>query len=153
MKLRLRRIAKRETYTIGRLEVLQNGAWVRLCDTCEDKVRDLPTEAKVMHETAIPAGTYDVKMTIKSYKYSDFERYPWAKEFDGFLPRLMNVPYFEGILLHVGNHAGHSSGCILVGENKVVGQVVNSKATFQRIMREWFMPAKKNREQITIEIV
>lgn len=151
MKLRLRRIACKETYTIGRLEVWHADAWVRLCDTCEDRVR--PFGQKIMHETAIPYGTYRVTMNVKSPKYSNFRRYPWSREFDGYLPRLQNVPYFEGILIHVGNHAGHSSGCILVGENKVVGQVVNSTATFQRLMRQWFVPAKNRGEKITLEIV
>jgi hypothetical protein len=106
-----------------------------------------------MHETAIPYGTYKVTMNVKSPKYSNFRRYPWSREFDGYLPRVLNVPYFEGILIHVGNHAGHSSGCILVGENKVVGQVVKSTATFQRLMRQWFVPAKNRGEKITLEIV
>lgn len=40
MLLRLRRIALRENYTIGKLEVSQNGTWVWIADTLEDKVRD-----------------------------------------------------------------------------------------------------------------
>lgn len=151
MKLRLRRIAKREAYTIGRLEVLQMGQWVRLCDTCEDRVRE--EGVKVMHETAIPAGTYDITMNVKSPKYSNYQKYPWAEEFGGYLPRLLNVPQFEGILIHVGNNATHSSGCILVGQNKVVGQVIHSTSTFKHLMREWFVPAKNRGERIIIEIV
>lgn len=153
MKLRLRRIAKRDTYTIGRLEVLQMGQWVRLCDTCEDRVRDLPNEPKVYSQTAIPCGTYDITMNVKSPKFSNYAKYPWAEEFGGYLPRLLNVPYFEGILIHVGNKAEHSAGCILVGENKVVGKVINSTATFKHLMRDWFMPAKNKGERIIIEIV
>jgi hypothetical protein len=110
-------------------------------------------EKKVMHETAIPYGTYEIAMDVESPKYSNYNKYPWAKEFEGFLPRLLNVPEFEGVLIHVGNHAGHSSGCILVGENKVKGKVINSASIFKKIMREWFIPAKERNEKIIIEIV
>lgn len=104
-----------------------------------------------MHKTAIPYGTYEITMDIQSPKYSNFTKYPWSREFDGYLPRLRDVPHFEGILIHVGNKAEHSSGCILVGENKVKGQVLNSTKTFQRLMREYFIPAKN--EKITLEII
>jgi hypothetical protein len=161
MKLRLRRIALRDTYTIGKLEVLHLGQWQWIADTCEDKVRDINKdgdlndtgEGKIMHETAIPYGEYEITLDIQSPKYSNFTKYPWSREFDGYLPRLLNVKHFTGILIHVGNHKGHSSGCILVGENKVVGNVINSTATFKRIMREWFVPAKERNEKITIEII
>lgn len=161
MKLRLRRIALRDTYTIGKLEVLHLGQWLWLADTCEDKVRDLNKdgdlndigECKIMHETAIPYGEYEITMNVKSPKYSNFNKYPWAKEYNGYLPRFLNVDNFEGILIHVGNNAGHTSGCILVGENKVKGKVINSTSTFKRIMREWFIPAKERNEKIIIEIV
>lgn len=151
MKLRLRRIALRDTYTIGKLEVLHFGQWIWIADTCEDVVR--ANGEKVMHETAIPYGEYEITMNIQSPKYKNFTKYPWAEEFDGYLPRLLKVENFEGVLIHVGNHAGHSSGCILVGENKVKGKVINSVYTFKRIMREWFIPAKERNEKITIEII
>lgn len=151
MKLRLRRIALRDTYTIGKLEVLHLGQWLWIADTCEDKVR--PYGEKVMSKTAIPYGEYEITMNVKSPKYSNFNKYPWAEEYNGHLPRLLNVPYFEGILIHVGNTAEHSAGCILVGENKVKGKVINSTSTFKRIMRNWFLPAKERNEKIIIEII
>ena len=52
MELILKRIALKETYTIGHLYV--DGKY--FCDTCEDKVRDLSKEQKVYGETAIPYG-------------------------------------------------------------------------------------------------
>jgi hypothetical protein len=42
------------------------------------------------------------------------------------LPRLLDVPGFSGILIHRGNTKSDSSGCILAGENKVKGKVINS---------------------------
>lgn len=148
MELRLKRIALRESYTIGRLSI--NGTY--FCDTCEDRVRDNNRdgdlndtgEGKVAGQTAIPYGTYKVTMNVQSPKYSQRASYAWCK---GFLPRLLNVPHFEGILIHAGNDATHSAGCILVGENKVRGQVINSMATLKRLYN-----LLKGAEDITIII-
>ena len=134
MELRLKRIAKRETYTIGRLYV--DG--VRFCDTIEDKDRglrqDLPlsvnTKRKVKNETAIPVGKYRVTLGIKSPRLSKNKNYDFC---GGCVPRLINVPAFDGILIHIGNTAKDSAGCILVGENKEVGKVLNSTQTFHRL--------------------
>lgn len=126
MKLLLKRVALRETYTIGRLYVDNH----LFCDTCEDKVRDIEREGKVYGKTAIPYGTYKVTLGVQSPKYSQRSNYNWC---NGYLPRLLNVPHFDGILIHAGNTAEDSAGCILVGENKVVGKVINSMATLKRL--------------------
>ncbi len=156
MEVRVRRIALKDKYTIGKMYI--DGKYV--CDVLEDKVRDLNKngkfdngETKVPNHTAIPYGTYEITMHVKSSKFSDFEKYPWAKEYDGYLPRLTNVPLFVGVLLHVGNSDVDSSGCLLVGENKVVGKVINSTNTFRRLMNDYFIPAKKRGEKIYITIV
>ena len=87
MKLRLRRIALRDTYTIGKLEVWKDNAWAYLCDTVEDKVRDLNKngvfdngEKKVYAETAIPYGTYKITMNVVSPKFSNYDNYPYASK-------------------------------------------------------------------------
>lgn len=156
MELRLKRIALRSEYTIGKLYV--DGEYV--CDTIEDTVRDLDKdgkfangEVKIHGETAIPYGRYEVTMKVRSPKYSNFAKYSWAKKYDGYLPRLLNVPHFEGILIHAGNTAADTEGCICVGLNKVVGRVVDSVNTFRKLMDEYLVPAKKRNEQICIEIV
>ena len=156
MEIRVRRIALKDKYTIGKLYI--NGTY--FCDVLEDKVRDLNKngvfdneEVKVANHTAIPYGTYEITMDVRSKKFSDFEKYPWAKEYDGYLPRLTNVPLFVGVLLHVGNSDVDSSGCLLVGENKVVGKVINSTITFRRLMNEYLVPAKNRGEKIYITIV
>lgn len=141
MKLLLKRIALRETYTIGKLYVDNH----LFCDTCEDRVRDIEREGKVYGKTAIPYGTYKVTLGVQSPKYSQRAAYDWCK---GYLPRLLNVPHFDGILIHAGNTAEDSAGCILVGENKVVGKVINSMATLKRL----YGILKEAGEDITLTI-
>ncbi|MBQ6939922.1 MAG: hypothetical protein IJN51_01295 [Alistipes sp.] len=153
MKLLLKRIALRPTYTIGRLFI--DGEM--FCDTCEDKVRDTNKdgdlldegEGKVYAETAIPYGTYEVTLNVQSPRFRTKKAYEFCK---GFLPRLLNVPHFEGILIHIGNTAKDSGGCILVGENKVVGGLINSTATFTRLYGRLKAAADRG-EKIEIEIV
>lgn len=144
MEIRVKRIALKETYTIGRLYV--DGEYI--CDTIEDKVRDI----KIQNKTAIPYGRYKVAMNYKSPKYSNFDKYKWAKEYDGYLPRLIDVPEFDGILIHVGNTSLDTSGCLLVGENKEKGKVINSVATFNRLMKDYLLKAKEKNENIWIVI-
>jgi len=131
-----------ESYTIGSLSI--DGK--KFCDTLEDRVRDLNKngvfdgdEKKVYAETAIPYGTYNVVVD-------------YSPKFKRELPRLQNVRHFEGILIHRGNTAEDSAGCILVGENKVKGKVINStpyEKELVRILKE----AQDRKEPITIKIV
>lgn len=125
MKLHIKRIARRDTYTIGKLYI--DGLY--FCDTCEDCDRglrqDMPLDyikhTKVYGVTAIPTGNYKV---ILSY----------SPKFKKILPAVLNVPGFEGIRIHSGNTADDSLGCILVGENKVKGRVINSRVTMDKLM-------------------
>lgn len=135
MKLLVKRIPNLPNYTIGRLYI--DGAF--FCDTLEDVDRGLDScdsleeikKVKVYGKTAIPKGTYKINMNIVSPKFKDRA---WAKPWCGKLPRLEDVPGYEGVLIHVGNKPEDTLGCILVGENKVKGQVVNSTATFNKLM-------------------
>ena len=134
MELLLERIARRDTYTIGHLSI--DGK--RFCDTCEDTDRglrqDLPLSVNQAKKrrgiTAIPVGRYRVTLDVKSPKYSKKKQYDFCK---GFVPRLINVPAFEGILIHIGNTAADSEGCILVGRNTKVGMVLESTKTFKAL--------------------
>ena len=108
------------------------------CDTIEDCDRGLSQELpasvnqskKKKGITAIPVGRYRVTLDVKSPRFSTKSAYQFCK---GYLPRLVNVPAFDGVLIHIGNTAKDSEGCILVGENKQVGMVLNSTATFRRL--------------------
>lgn len=116
MKIEVKRRYLGSEYTIGSMYI--NGEY--FCDTLEDRVVDIDRsgkfegeEKKIAGKSAIPYGEYDVVLN-RSPKF--------ARE----LPRLVDVPHFEGILIHRGNTAKDSAGCILVGENKVKGKVINS---------------------------
>lgn len=123
MKILIERKWRKEDYTIGILYV--NG--VRLCNTLEDAVRS----EKVYGRTAIPAGTYRVLMNTVSQKFQDRA---WAKPYGGLVPRLRNVPDFQGVLIHPGNTAADTDGCILVGDNTIKGQLTNSTNRYYQLM-------------------
>lgn len=159
MKLKLIRTAKKEKYTIGHLYMQdkQNGQQIYLCDTIEDKDRGLDqsmTEANILHlkvykQTAIPTGTYKIVMNIVSASFSKKQKY---KNFcGGKLPRLSYVKGFSGILMHAGVDQDSSAGCIIVGQNKVVGKVINSWETFKRVYNLLKAAADRG-ETITITI-
>lgn len=142
MKIRLERKYFKDTYTIGNLYV--DGKF--FSNTLEDRNRDLNKngkfdngEAKVYSETCIPFGTYDVKLT-------------YAPKFKRELPWLQNVPSFTGILIHRGNTHKHTSGCILVGENKKKGMVINS-APYEEKLVKLIKEAFSKDEKVNIEII
>lgn len=118
MEIQVVRKYFKDAYTIGKMYI--NGKY--FCDTLEDKDRGLNqsmtlaeiADKKVYGKTAIPYGTYTITMTM-------------SNKFKRILPLINNVKGFEGVRLHAGNTANDSLGCILVGENKEVGKVINSR--------------------------
>ena len=104
-----------------------NGTY--FCETLEDTDRGLTQEMnldiidkiKVYGKTAIPTGRYRVELTK-------------SKKFGRVLPLLYNVKGFEGIRIHRGNTNEDTLGCILVGQNKAVGKVINSAMAEQNLM-------------------
>lgn len=148
MELTLKRKYLKDTYTIGHLYI--NGE--RFCDTLEDKVRDLTKEQKVQGKTAIPYGRYEVTLDVTSPKFSKYEFY--RETCGGKLPRLLNVPHFEGILIHVADGykgADLLSGCIGVGHNLIKGGLLNGKQVFCDLYRE-LIDARLDGEKIWITI-
>ena len=147
MELILERIAKRKTYTIGRLcirrqvidEYLPGIEDQYFCDTLEPTWRDYKNGAyKVKGRSAIPEGRYAVVIS-------------WSPKMKQWLPILLGVPKFSGIRIHAGNTAQDTEGCILVGKNKLVGQVVDSRIWLHRLKKKT-TEAKERGEAVWITI-
>ncbi|MDE5783887.1 MAG: hypothetical protein K2H97_06190 [Prevotella sp.] len=147
MELILTRIAKRKTYTIGRLairerrddEYLAGETDTYFCDTLEPTWRDYKNGArKIRGSSAIPEGRYAVVIS-------------WSPRMRQWLPILLGVPMFEGIRIHAGNTAQDTEGCILVGENRQVGQVLNSRTWLKRL-KDKIVEAKERGEAVWITV-
>ncbi len=83
------------------------------CFTLEDEVRDV----KVMSETAIPLGEYEIKFrNVGGFDRKYKARYGSA--FHKGMLELQDVPNFKYILIHTGNTDQHTAGCLLIGETQ-----------------------------------
>lgn len=142
MEILVKREYKKKDYTIGKMYI--NGEY--FCDTLEDTDRCLTMtmslaeikEVKEYGRTAIPTGRYKVA-------------YTYSPRFKKHLPLLLNVPAFEGVRIHSGNTHKDTEGCILLGENKAVGKVLNSRKTMDEFLRI-LKPAIEACEEISIRI-
>ena len=142
MKLLLKRMARKDSYTIGKLYI--NDEY--FCDTLEDKDRGLTqsmslaeiSKKKIYSQTAIPSGTYLVTIT-HSNKYKRK------------MPLINDVPGYAGIRIHSGNTHQDTAGCILVGKNKAVGKVLESRATYQKLFEILSNVDSNEQIQITIQ--
>ena len=147
MELILKRIAKRKTYTIGRLyireqvmdEYLPGYEDRYFCDTLEPTWRDYEHGAyKVKGRSAIPEGRYAVVIS-------------YSPRFKQWLPILLGVPKFEGIRIHAGNTAKDTEGCILVGKNREVGKVLDSRKWLYELKQK-IVEAKDRGESVWITV-
>ena len=162
MELLLTRIAKRKTYTIGRLaiiertddEYLAGQKEIYLCDTLEPTALELkttvskeavlrsPTKAQSLKPFAIPEGRYAVVIT-------------WSPKFKQWLPLLLGGPdfnrLFKGIRIHAGNTAEDTMGCILVGRNQIVGHVLESRK-WLGVIKHKIVEAKAHDEAVWLTI-
>ena len=137
MMMTLVRKAKKPDYTIGKLYI--NGAY--FCDTLEDTDRGLDCsmsvpqilKVKVPGKTCIPSGLYLINMDTVSARLSKSPFY--MAVCGGKVPRLTGVKGFDGVLMHAGNSDKDTEGCILVGRNRQVGKVLDSKAMFAELYK------------------
>lgn len=109
MKIKLYRLRETNNATIGMLFI--DGIY--FCDTLEDKIRD----EKIMHETCIDAGIYQVIIN-------------YSQRFKRQMPLLVDVPKFVGIRIHSGNTIANTSGCILLGDASCKDFITRSKLMF-----------------------
>lgn len=120
------RIANRPTYCIGKLYI--DGVY--FCDTIEDTDRGLDDKMKeseilkkkVKGQTAIPTGVYNVYIT-------------WSPKYKNPMPLIDNVKGYSGIRIHSGNTAKDTEGCLIVGKNKEVGKVLESRVTYNALFK------------------
>ena len=162
MELVLTRIAKRKTYTIGKLyivekvddEYLAGEKQTYFCDTLEPTALELkttvskeavlrsPTKAQKLKPFAIPEGRYAVVIT-------------WSPKMKKWLPLLLGGPdfnrLFKGIRIHAGNTAADTAGCILVGRNQIVGQVLESRKWLYELKQK-IVEAKDKSEAVWLTI-
>ena len=162
MELILTRIAKRKAYTIGRLsivermddEYLAGSKETYFCDTLEPTALELkttvskeavlrsPKKAECLKPFAIPEGRYAVVIT-------------WSPKFKMWLPVLLGGPdfnhLFKGIRIHAGNTAKDTQGCILVGRNQIVGQLLESRKWLYELKQK-IVEAKDKGEAVWLTI-
>lgn len=159
MELYLTRIAKRKTYTIGRLAIYEKKedgmmAEHHFCDTLEppvleqktsvDKAAVLRSPKKVqsLKPFAIPEGRYAVVISF-------------SPKFQKWLPVLLGGPdfnrLFQGIRIHAGNTVADTQGCILVGQNLRKGMVLKSNAWLYRLKKK-IVEAKDRDEAVWLTI-
>ncbi|WP_234733231.1 DUF5675 family protein [Tellurirhabdus bombi] len=141
MKLTLKRTDLTGTYTGGILEVrADDDTLLMRCHTLEDPVREIEPggKGKIHGKTAILVGVYRVVLSF-------------SNRFQVVMPELLEVLYFAGIRIHVGNTVVDTDGCILVGENRSGSFLGNSKKAYKRLMVH-LNAAHKKKEKVFITV-
>lgn len=138
MQLTLLREASTEKATPGRLYL--DGE--PFCYTLEDPVREVPgrpvAEWKIAGQTAIPAGTYRVALTV-------------SPRFKRELPLLLDVPGYSGVRIHAGNRADDTEGCILPGLTRGPDFVGRSREAEAALIYR-IAAARARGDAVTIEV-
>ena len=143
MKIEIKRIAKRDTYTISKVYI--RGKY--FCDALEPRDRGWTNEmgSASIHQMrdfghdAIPTGIYTVHLH-------------WMNKLQAMRPQVMDVPGFNGIFFHEGNTAKDTRGCILLGENSAIGFVGKSKAYIKKFT-DIVTDCEKRQEKVELEVL
>ena len=124
MNIVINRIYLGDNYTIGKLYVDNE----YLCDTLEPSIT-------ACNHPAVSFGTYKVNLV-------------WSPKFNRYMLRV-EVPGRSGILFHAGNTQDDTLGCLLLGENKVVGRVLNSRK-YVEILRNKVIEAMNKQNTLVL---
>lgn len=156
MKIKVKRTARKSTYTVGKVTIDGKAFCDSLGDTDRGATQVMPFVStggnkgywvkpdgthieKIPGKTAIPTGTYDA------------HSYYWEK-YKCFVVMLLRVPGFTGILMHNGMTADNSEGCILLGKNNIVGRLDGDRVYMDALAAR-VMACEKIGERVTVEIV
>lgn len=161
MKLLLVREFDNEKSTVGKLFYIDESDQLRYCNTIEDEYRDVLDGKKIYGESRIPSNSYNIKMRKIGGIYNRYllhknEQVRDLTEKYG-IPWIQDVPYFEYILIHIGNTEKDSKGCILVGNgvtnnSEENGFIYNSTGAYIELMKAIGFRLDKD-ENIEITII
>ena len=152
LRLKTQRAWKKADYTIGRFFVNDARFYESLEDTDRGTTSNYSVASirliKIAGRTAIPSGVYKVVLSVSPR----FKSKAWAARYGGLVPEILGVKGFSGVRIHPGNTAADTDGCILIGENKAKGALVNSQKRYLELMDKYLMPAWNRKEEITITV-
>ena len=147
MILEVLRISSQKDSTSGILFDITDNKRKFLCYTVEDEYR----ATKVMHETRIPAGVYQLTLRSEGGFHSRYISKYGADWHRGMI-YVNNVAGFEYILWHTGNTDESTSGCLILGDSQTsnlvqadgfVGSSVNSYKKVYPIVRDAILSGEK----------
>ena len=141
-----------ESYTMGKMWV----AGMLFGDTIEPKSRHLTNSMplseikakKVYGATAIPCGRYRLEWRVSP----SLKNRSYAKGYDGKFPYLVNVPGWDGVMIHPFNYGPESKGCISVGEYYKPGAIMRATQGYKDLMDYYLVPAFRRGQEIYITI-
>lgn len=140
MKLQVKRYNSQDDFTQGLLFI--DGKFE--CHTIEDEQRTV----KVYSETAIPNGTYEIKLRTEGRFHQNYSSK--FKLFHKGMLHVTNVPNFEYILIHIGNDDDDTAGCLLVGRGASEGSIIESTIAYEKMYKKVIAAFEKG-EKVTIE--
>lgn len=137
MQLLITRETSTTVTTPGQLFLVNGNSKRWLAYTLEDVVR---AGAKVHGRTAIPAGTYELRISL-------------SNRFKKELPEVLSVPGFTGVRIHGGNTHENTEGCPLVGMTRNSSdRISNCSPAVEKVMRLLREAAVKG-EKCTLRII
>jgi len=146
MELGVKRIFKKQNYTIGRFYIDS----LSICNTLEPPIRELidwnndgdfndSGEGKIYGKTAILPGRY--KVSIR-----------WWNKHQKWIPVLRNVKGFDYIYIHGVATVKDTLGCIGVGENTKIG-ILENGPYWSNYITQKVQEAIENKEEVWITII